>query len=206
MAHQAQQDFCNSIRQLFPDHFRAKTVLDVGSLDINGNNRYLFADCDYLGIDIGPGPNVDLVCPVHLYPGEEQFDTIISTEALEHDEYWQDSLRACVRLLKPGGLFLFTCATTGRKEHGTRRTTPGDAPHCGDYYKNLTVEDIWQAIPSLPRQRPESGLHFERHEFEVNDRTHDLYFWGIKRNDNAWGRQIGELDAASEAWLRGETE
>jgi hypothetical protein len=45
MAHQAQQDFCNSVRQLFPDHFRGKTVLDVGSLDINGNNRYLFTDC-----------------------------------------------------------------------------------------------------------------------------------------------------------------
>lgn len=52
-------------------------------------------------------------------------------------------------MLKSGGLFVFTCASIGRNEHGTRRTSP-DASYgtinnfddmC-DYYKNLTEYDV----------------------------------------------------------------
>ena len=30
-------------------------------------------------------------------------------------------------MLKPGGLFVFTCAGACRNEHGTRRTSPGES-------------------------------------------------------------------------------
>lgn len=197
MAHPEQQDFCNYVKAKFPFAFKDRKVLDVGSLDINGNNRYLFDGGEYLGIDIGPGPNVDLVCPVHLMPGEEQFDTIISTECFEHDEFWKESLRRIMSLLVPGGLFVFTCATTGRPEHGTLRTSPGDAPHVGTYYQNLTEADIRSVIDV------DKLLCYE---FATNERTKDLYFFGIKapkRNDEAWLRTIGELDEAAEEVLRG---
>ena len=80
-------------------------------------------------------------------------------------------------MLKPGGLFLFTCATTGKPEHGTRRTTPMDAPliqgfdDWSDYYKNLTEEDIRDFLDV-------DGL-FSSYAFSVGHETHDLYFWGI---------------------------
>ena len=58
-----------------------------------------------------------------------------------------------VKLLKSGGLMVFTCASTGRHEHGTLRTTPDNAPFLGDisekwanYYKNLTEDDIRSVI------------------------------------------------------------
>jgi hypothetical protein len=35
--------FCKNI---LPDFFINKRVLDVGSGDINGNNRFLFENCD----------------------------------------------------------------------------------------------------------------------------------------------------------------
>lgn len=47
MAHKAQITYCNQIKQLYPEYFIGKNVLDVGSMDINGNNRYLFTDCNY---------------------------------------------------------------------------------------------------------------------------------------------------------------
>ena len=60
----------------------------------------------------------------------------------EHDEFWKDTIMNCITLTKPGGIFLFSCATTGRQEHGTRRTTPQDSPFTSlienDYYMNLT--------------------------------------------------------------------
>lgn len=48
MAHQAQIDFCTKIKNKIPQFFSNLKVLDVGSLDINGNNRYLFDNCEYL--------------------------------------------------------------------------------------------------------------------------------------------------------------
>jgi len=95
----------------------------VGALDINGNNRHLFEDYSYIGIDIGPGRNVDVISLGHEYKRDKLFDVVISSEAFEHDQHWRETIRICIFLTKPGGLFLFTCATEGRQEHGTSRTT-----------------------------------------------------------------------------------
>ena len=180
MAHPQQIEFCKSVKDRFPDFFRRKIVLDAGSLDINGNNRYLFEDCDYCGLDVGEGPNVDIVCKIHEYSVlDESYDVIISTECFEHDMYYPDSLKNIVRILKSGGMFLFTCATIGRAEHGTNSTTTVDSPllaaygDWSDYYKNLTEEDIRECL--------DIESIFSEFEFQINKESHDLYFWGIKR-------------------------
>ena len=49
MAHPVQIVWCEKIKEDFPEYFRNKRVLDVGALDYNGNNRYLFEDCEYIG-------------------------------------------------------------------------------------------------------------------------------------------------------------
>ena len=153
-------------------------MLDVGSLDINGNNRYLFRPrllrrCQYVGLDVGPGPNVDVVSPVHLYDAPDaSFDVVISTEAFEHDRFLEHSLRRIVQLLRPRGLFMFTCATVGRPEHGTVRTTPADSPHTQGFYRNVTPKDIRAAI--------DIDEVFVRYEFSVEESTHDLRFFGVK--------------------------
>ena len=83
-------------------------VLDAGSLNVNGDNKYLFSDCDYTGVDVGPGPNVDVVSLVHEIDMSNNYDTIISTEMFEHDMYYEKSIKNIMRMLKIGGLFLFT--------------------------------------------------------------------------------------------------
>jgi len=172
MSHLQQQQFCEKVKAQFPDRFRKKRVLDVGSLDINGNNKYLFENCGYIGIDLGPGKNVDIVCPVHEFVGS--FETIISTEAFEHDPFFEMSLqRIVLDLLVPGGLFLFTCATKGRPEHGTYQSTPHNAPFTNEHYKNISQDDIRATI--------DIDAVFERYEFGFCWRTRDLYFWGIKK-------------------------
>ncbi len=78
---------------------RRQRVLDVGALDLNGNNKILFEGCAYTGIDIGEGPNVDVVSVAHEYPApSESFDVIISTECLEHDRHYPETLRNIVRM------------------------------------------------------------------------------------------------------------
>lgn len=180
MAHVEQVQFCSKVRQQFPEYFKNKKVLDVGSLDINGNNRYLFEDCSYLGIDIGEGKNVDRVCIAHEFDEpDSSYELIISAECFEHDMHYDKTIKNIVRLLGSGGMFIFTCATEGREEHGTRRSKPQDAPFLnnydtwGDYYKNLTEQDIRNVIDV-------DGI-FEKYQFEVNEISHDLYFFGIKK-------------------------
>ncbi len=182
MAHSQQKAFCSAVKSRYSHFFQGVFALDIGSLDINGNNQYLFdADSMYLGIDVAEGRNVDLVCPAHeLGLPPNTFDVIVSTECLEHDRYWDKTLHNAVRMLRPGGLLLITCATEGRPEHGTLRTTPQDAPllavadsEWADYYRNLTEADIRASL--------QIDEIFSYVEFSTNDETHDLYFFGFKR-------------------------
>jgi len=171
MAHPEQQQFFSSVKAKYPTKFENCSVLDVGSMDINGNNRFLFHNFTYIGLDIGPGRNVDVICPAHEYQTEEQFDVIISSECLEHDKYYRETLTKCVELTKSGGLFTFSCASTGRAEHGTSRTDAGSSPYTTDYYKNLTEEDIRDVL----------DLDALFAEYEIRYQPNDLYFYGIKR-------------------------
>lgn len=183
MAHENQQNFCQLIKMKLPYFFNNKKVLDVGSLDLNGNNKQLFDSCDYVGIDIGEGSNVDFVSVGHEFEGpDEYYDTIISTEVFEHDMYYEKTILNIVRMLKKGGLFLFTCASTGRPEHGTINSSIVDAPFLvnkgdwGNYYKNLTEEDI--------RKIDGFNLIFPDGIFVYSAENKDLYFYGIK-----WGNR-----------------
>ena len=171
MAHHAQQEYCKSVKNRFP-HLFTGSVLDVGSMDINGNNRYLFDNFDYTGIDIGQGKNVDFVVSGNLFRSENKFDVIISTECFEHDKFWVATIFNTWIHLKVGGLYLFTCASDGRPEHGTWRTDGWASPFTNDYYMNLN-EDIVRK--NLPLEKM-----FVDFEFNTNNQSHDLYFWGIK--------------------------
>jgi hypothetical protein len=87
-------------------------------------------------------------------------------------------------MLKPGGLFVFTCASTGRPEHGTRRTSPNDSygtignvSGWTDYYKNITFDDLNAAI--------DVDNTFTCYASYYNTSPCDLYFWGIKNGGPA---------------------
>jgi hypothetical protein len=190
MAHADQQNFCKKMQIKYPKYFSNKKVLDIGSLDINGNNRFLFTDCEYIGLDVSEGKNVDVISIGHLYDApNEEFDTIISTEVFEHDMFYEQTINNIIRMLKPGGAFIFTCASTGRAEHGTLNSDGGfSAPllmsisaDWANYYKNLTIDDI----------RNIDGFHenFPDGIFEYHNLYHggDLYFFGVKggiKNNN----------------------
>ena len=168
--HKEVKRFFESMKFRFPEYFQGKMVLDCGSLDINGNNRFLFNSCNYIGIDIVEGKNVDVVSSVHLFDSEKKYDIVISSEMLEHDCHYAESLKQMFSLTKPNGLLLFTAAGTNRPEHGTTNHHPGDSPKTHDHYKNITVEMILEA------------LNLEDFSwFEISYLKTDIRFAGIKR-------------------------
>jgi len=181
MAHVNQQKYFERVKSRFPKYFSDVKVLDIGSLDINGNIKHFFNHpFYYVGVDLAEGKNVDVVSPGHLYESGFLFDVVTSAECFEHDMYYARTLQNMVKLLKPNGLMIFTCASTGRPEHGTLRSSPSDAPllqliddKWANYYKNLTEDDIRAVL--------DVNDIFIDYGFEYEPSTYDLYFWGIKK-------------------------
>jgi SAM-dependent methyltransferase len=174
MSHKAQRDYIRTIRSKFPKFFKEQfiKVLDIGSQDINGNNRRFLSSQFYIGCDLEKGKNVDIISKGHKLTFRDSFfDFIISCECFEHDECLPSTLVNIIRMLRPGGLFVFTCATTGRKEHGTARNNKNSSPFTNNFYKNVTEEALRSYIPI--------DDIFEAFEFTVLDT--DLRFYGIKK-------------------------
>lgn len=186
--HTQARDFTLFVKKMLYDYFNNKRVLDVGSGDINGNNRFLFENCQYDGNDVIPVRNVTVVSKTKDLPFEDNtFDTIISTECFEHDPEYVESFLKIYKMLKPDGLFCFTCASTGRPEHGTRRTSPHDSygtigrlDDMVDYYKNLTETDLNQVL--------NLNSLFTVWDTYYNMSSNDLYFVGIKKGEKTFDK------------------
>jgi SAM-dependent methyltransferase len=115
------------------------TVLEVGSLDVNGGVRDLFPRASYLGINDTDGPGVDLVCDAATWEPEHEFDVVISTEVLEHAERWREIVAMCGRALRRGGSLILTCAGPGRGAHGQHGAP---LPDVGEWYANVSVDEL----------------------------------------------------------------
>lgn len=163
--------FARDVKARFPEKFIGPT-LEVGSRNINGSCRDLFTG-KYIGIDLSVGPGVDWVRHVtDIHPVfSNMFLCVYSTETLEHDKHWDESLIRMYDLVEPGGLLFFTCASLSRGEHGTTQNAPDDSPATNDHYRNLSEEDVLSVLPE--------SLFSVGHCSTARS-NQDLYFYGIK--------------------------
>lgn len=186
MAHPAQQKFIGLVVAKFPSLFSGR-VLDVGSLDITGDVTHQFEAHEYVGVDIGPGKNVTRVAR-----GEDldfstgYFDVAISGECFEHNPAWKSTFINMIRMTKPGGIVVMTCASTFRTEHGTSRSDFGTGAPLSvsagyEYYKNLSPKDLKLVI--------DEGL-FARYAIFQNWAESDLYFVGLRNGANQRSQEI----------------
>jgi SAM-dependent methyltransferase len=169
MAHPEQREFFEQVKAEFPDWFTG-SVLEIGSLNINGTVRDFFDATEYVGVDVSAGEGVDVVARgQELDYADSSFDVAVSAECFEHNPYWFETFENMVRMARKG--VVFTCASTGRAEHGTSATTPSDSPFTleWDYYRNLTEEDFAEFDFTV----------FDSYTFEYNPVSCDLYFVGV---------------------------
>lgn len=181
MAHPQQHFFVGAIKQLMPDFFSGKKVVEIGSLNLNGTVRVFFSDCDYLGIDVGAGNDVDLVCYGEDYGGQaDSSDVLISCEAMEHNPAWKKTWLNMLRLVRTNGLVVMTCATIGRRQHGTDEFMPTDSPLTTgkgqNYYQNLVTTDFTAIV--------NHDAWFSVWAFFQDHTSHDLYFFGVGHSAN----------------------
>lgn len=109
---------------IFNNEIEGKSVIEVGSLDVNGSLRSVitpFKPITYIGVDICTGPGVDEICDAENLIkkfGIERFDVVVSTELLEHVVNWRKVVSNLKRLLVCGGYLFITTRSKGTKYHG----------------------------------------------------------------------------------------
>lgn len=153
-------DFILFVKEILGYYFNSKIVLDISISDINrNNNKHLFQNCLYLSNDISKIKD--------LAVNDNTFDTIISTEYFQYDPEYKESLKKIYNMLKPNGLFCFTCAGI---------ECPIDLNKVfseNNYYKNLTEYDLNEVIPL-------NELFFTWDTY-YNEISKHFYFVGIKK-------------------------
>jgi SAM-dependent methyltransferase len=177
MSTEQELEFVQIVKNHLPRYFSGTQVIEMGSLDINGSVRNLFEPARYVGVDLGPGPGVDVCVPAQLV-GEPSgsFDCAISASSFEHNPFWLETFVNMLRLVRDGGLVLFTCASIGYREHGTRRSAPESSPLTvglgWDYYRNLTERDF--------THRLDLARWCSDWRFLVDHETYCLYFVALR--------------------------
>ena len=110
-------------RMLKTQDVAGKSVLEVGSRDVNGSLRPIVESLqpsEYTGVDIESGAGVDRICEAgHLVEtfGEEAFDVVISTELLEHVRDWRSAVSNMKRVCRQNGVILLTTRSPGFYYH-----------------------------------------------------------------------------------------
>lgn len=99
----------------------ALSIVDLGATDIGGCYRPIFdaPNWHYVGVDLSPGPNVDIVLTAP-YAWREirsaSVDVLVSGQVLEHVEFFWITMLEVSRVLKPGGVACLI-APSGGPEH-----------------------------------------------------------------------------------------
>ena len=110
--------------QLGRSEVAGRSVLDVGSCDVNGTVRAIVEQLGastYVGVDIADGPGVDVVCSAEGLIerfGSESFDVVLTTEMLEHVRDWRTVVHNLKGVLRPGGILVLTTRSRGFPFHG----------------------------------------------------------------------------------------
>lgn len=113
-------------------------ILEIGSRDVNGGIRDMFAGFDYLGIDSTDGPGVNVVADGATFDTSKRFDVVACCEVFEHAENWREVVANAARLLKPAGLFIGTAAGPGRAPHNCDGR-PADGT---EFYANIEPDEL----------------------------------------------------------------
>lgn len=123
------------------------TVAEIGSKNINGSVRDLFPNASWTGLDIRPGPDVDVVANPMDWSPPALVDFVITCEVLEHTVEWALVVLQGWSWLKPGGWLLITCAGPGRGHHSA---VDGCSLRPNEYYANISTDHIRALSKFLP--------------------------------------------------------
>ncbi len=119
------------------------SVLEIGSRDINGSVRCHFPGASWTGLDLYPGPSVDIVTNALDYMPESLADMIVCCEVFEHAANWAEIITHAATWLRPAGRILITCAGPGRDPHSA---IDGGELHPDEHYANISQDQMAEEL------------------------------------------------------------
>ncbi len=114
-------------------------VVEFGSRDVNGGVNDLFRESKYVGVDISPGRNVDVVCDAAVYRPPRAADLVITTEMLEHASNCSQIIDNTWQILRDGGALIVTAASEERPSHSA---IDGGPLHEGEYFQGIDRKEL----------------------------------------------------------------
>jgi hypothetical protein len=142
-----------------------RDVVEVGGRDVNGTVRPLFVGAAYTSIDLCDGPGVDVVADAADWQPPFPVDCVVCAEVLEHSPDARLIVLQAYSWLESPGVFIMTCATTGREPHSAVDGALLGPGH-GEHYRNVGAEEFESWL---------EAAGFAVWELEVNLEHHDLY-------------------------------
>lgn len=139
-------------------------VVEIGAYNVNGGVRHLFPNCRYVGVDVRPGPDVDVVADGALWRPDAEPDVVVCCETLEHvpPEKQRAIVDNAYGMLASHGTLILTAATEPRK------------PHSIDGGDLVLPEGYWN-VQDLLLLRWMQALDDPHYELLVDDGRGDLY-------------------------------
>jgi SAM-dependent methyltransferase len=125
-------------------------VLDVGC-GTQPYRRWLPEGAEYVGLDVAPGPHVDVVAERgKSWPlPDASFDVVLCTQVLEHVDDLELAVREIDRVLKPGGVVVVSVPFS-YNEHG--------APDDYRRFSRFGLAQVFDAGYSVESLRREGGI------------------------------------------------
>jgi SAM-dependent methyltransferase len=164
MRHQT-REFVDKFLEKYGENLHS--VLEVGSMDVNGNVKNNFKEMKYLGIDIREGSNVDKVMNGHElskhFPRKE-FDIVISFDTFEHDDKFWLTMEEMKKVCKTGGWILIGVPGRNCPYHA----------HPNDYWRfyPAAVESLMEGL---------KHVYIDSQKDNDHDEFDEIYAWGQKR-------------------------
>jgi SAM-dependent methyltransferase len=90
-------------------------ILEIGSYQVPGQEgfadlRSLFPGCEYVGLDVRPGPGVDMIGDVEQLPlPDASVGSVLAICTFEHVRRFWKGFEEIHRVLRPGGALLVAC-------------------------------------------------------------------------------------------------
>ncbi len=174
-------------------------ILEVGSFQVPGQEeiaelRALFAGRPYTGIDVRPGPGVNLVGDVEDLPlPDASAGTVLALNTFEHVPRFWRGFAEIARVLKPDGALLVSCPFFFRIHN-----YPGDYWRLTPMALELLLDDYpskilgWHGAKNRPAEV--WALAFKPERNRISDEQFDRYRTRLKqyaREPLSWKRRWG---------------